>query len=226
MPINLDTHGNKQWVSLFQKNNKEKTKFFINSYQNAASYWFYSKEKPFYYQSFTGRKNHFTLLQQNNNLDTKNAVFANRGKTNFTENSIGIRGKDSIHINYIETFYDASSIKFLWLNNANDIVKIETNNLLKGKITNRSLKNISFNNFYFKIGFRHKKQKEDLTIPVTIYSKNNSIQPKDSVDVYFSFTVDNTINLNNYNAIGIGVTSNPKLIINRISDFRLFTFTP
>lgn len=226
LPIHLDTHGNKKWVDTFQKKYEGKTKYFINSYQNASSYWFYSKEKPYYYQSFTGRKNHFTLLQKDQNLDSESAVFANRGKTKYTETSLPIRGKDSIHINKVEVYKDATNFRFLWTESLDKPIELQSNNQLKGRFVNNGLDSISLNNFNFKIGFRHKKQKEDLTIKALYIIENHVIQPNDTVHITFRFAVDTNINLSDYNAIGIGLSSDSKIIINRISDFRLFTFTP
>ena len=80
-PAKLDTHGNKAWAQKLYQEHPNTHKFFVNSYQNTASYWYYSKEQPFYYQNFTGRKNHFTLIQKNKNLDFPKILVGNRGRT-------------------------------------------------------------------------------------------------------------------------------------------------
>ena len=64
LPVKLNTHGNEAWALELKSKTQGQKKIFINSYQNAATYWYYAKEETYYMKNFTGRNNHFVLMQK------------------------------------------------------------------------------------------------------------------------------------------------------------------
>ncbi len=224
-PKKLDTHGNKSWAQQLKNKYPNTPKFFVNSYQNAASYWFYSKEQPYYYRNFTGRKNHFSLIQKDLKLDFNSVLFANRGRTKESEIAFPSVGKDSIYLEEISHFKKPSIINFDWSMNKNSVA-ISRNNEIKGTLSNISENEVFLDNFVFEVGFRHKKQGKTLTLPTQVSLNESTLEFDDKTSITIRFQIPKGIDTSDYNAIGIGIKSTQEIEVYRISEFRMFTFTP
>lgn len=224
-PAKLDTHGNKAWAEKLQQEHPNTPKFFVNSYQNTASYWYYSKEQPYYYQNFTGRKNHFTLIQKNKNLDFPKILVGNRGRTLPNEIAFKGTGKDSIYIQNVTDFIDVSKLTFRWFSNEK-AVKIRNKNTFYGVLSNQSNREVNLDSLLFEVGFRHKKQRQSLFVTSQLISEEKTIGPNQSFKIQLNFTLPKNETLEDYNAVGVGIKSTPNIEVFRISEFRLFTFMP
>lgn len=221
--VKLDTHGNKEWALKLKDRYPNTPKFFVNSYQNTASYWFYAKEKPYYYRNFTGRKNHFTLLQKESLTNYDSVVFANRGRTKRNQIAFKGTGKDSMYLETISNFYLPKDIRFDWIEE--EPIKVSSKNEIIGRIINLSSSSIHTKNLYFEVGFRHKKQRNSLFYTAKVNMTDTILRPNDTEEIRLKFDIPLN-NLEEYNAIGIGLKSTPHIEVFRISDLRMFTFIP
>lgn len=222
-PIVLDTHNNKQWTQTLQENFPDIPKFFVNSYQNTAAYWFYTDEIPYYYQNFTGRKNHFTLMQQHKYFELDTVLIINRGRTSPDEIAFKGVGKDSIYLKKVANFSKPSQLYFDW--SEPETIALKGQNQIIGVLRNRGEKQVNVADLVFKIGFRHPK-KRSVFFPTKLNLEGSSLDPGASKKVLMSFDIPNSTELEGYNAVGVGATATPKVEVFKISDFRMFTFTP
>lgn len=74
LPTALETHGNKKWALALQKQYPNHKKLFHNSYRNAATYWFYTKDTASTYNSTESRKNQFNLMAIHHNWTDKKVL--------------------------------------------------------------------------------------------------------------------------------------------------------
>lgn len=112
-PVQLNTHGNEQWALSLQKKTEGQKKIFVNSYQNTATYWYYAQEKAYYMKNFTGRNNHFTLMQESEDLSSDKVAMVSRIRLDHTDYGIHVRGKDSIFISEMNNFHDFSKLRIV-----------------------------------------------------------------------------------------------------------------
>lgn len=219
--VSLNTHGNERWALELRSKTKGQDKIFINSYQNTATYWYYTKEKAYYMKNYLGRNNHFVMLQENKDLSTKKATFVSRIRLGNTDFATQIRGKDSIFTTEVNDYKDLSHIKISILENE-FILKKNSLNTFKVEIENTFNKTINIDDFEVYIGFQKAKKKIKESIKATLKIDSKSIVHNEVLKGSISFNTSKMPDSDMYPILGIGVTSSEKVDIIRVSNLHLY----
>ena len=216
LPVKLNTHGNKAWATELKDKTQGYKKFFINSYQNVATYWYYTKEKAFYYKNFTGRKNHFNLLQENHNLSTKNVAMVSRIRLQETDFATQIRGKDSIFTTLIKNYNDVHQLDFEFSKSDITITR-NAKNSFSVTIFNNSEHTINLDNLEFFVCFQKEKKKEKFDFKAELLTDVKNLRKKETLSATLKFTMSDQWDAKIYTTLGIGIKSNTKIDVIRVS---------
>lgn len=103
LPKQFDMHGNKAWIEKVEDKIGDHTPLFLNSYQRASSYWFYSGNRPHQYNSWDRRKNQYDLLDYNKNFDLNNVLLVG-GMRKFATDSMVYKNGDYLYLSSIGDF--------------------------------------------------------------------------------------------------------------------------
>lgn len=221
--VSLNTHGNKRWVSELQSKTKGQQKIFINSYQNASTYWFYTKEEAYYMKTYLGRNNHFSLLQKEKDISSKKAAFVSRYRLPGSYFKTHIRGKDTIYTTFVKDYKDIAQLKIKFTDKEIQLKK-DTINSLSVEIQNNSKKSIHLNDIRVHIGLQKKKKKEMATIQAQLTSKEKIISPSQKMEAVINFDTTRMPDRSMYPILGIGVGNVGKPTSIRASDLHKFTW--
>ncbi|MGB1169883.1 MAG: ArnT family glycosyltransferase, partial [Flavobacteriaceae bacterium] len=118
LPVRLDFHGNKEWTLKVKDLTKNSEKLFINSFQNASIYWFYTKEKVHYGKNYLGRKNQYGYLPNNDVFSSDSIAYITRISKEYSEIKMKSSGKDSIFISFIKNYKPLFDVEINFTNAA------------------------------------------------------------------------------------------------------------
>lgn len=104
LPRELEMHNNKKWVARLEKTIGNKEPIFLNSYQNTSLYWFYSKNRPFQYNTWWSRKNHYDLLKYNQKIETDNGILVGVGKNSNPTDSVLMKNNGLIYLKDLHSY--------------------------------------------------------------------------------------------------------------------------
>ena len=223
-PKKLNTHGNESWALELQSKTKDQKKIFINSYQNTATYWYYTKEKAFYMKNFTGRNNHFVMLQQDQDLSTEKASLVSRIRLDHTDFGTHIRGKDSVFTTVIEKFKDLSQLE-IQFQSEEIVLKSNSINTFHVEIANGFKRDINLNNFEVSIGFIKARKKEKYTLKAFLQVDKDTIQSNETLKGKIVFNTTEIPNPEIYTTLGIGITNSDKIDIIRVSKLHKYNLS-
>jgi len=162
--LHLETHGNTVWTKELKKATKGKPIVFIDSFQDASKYAFYTNNLSYSYNTLYYRPNQYDLGGFENKIQGKNVYVVSKylksGKELFTK-----RGKK---------YYGYPINNFTIYQKLKCIIPKENLLLKKGKVEkidfilkNPYNENIKLKNIHFYGVFQAKKQKIDFIIPLT-----------------------------------------------------------
>ncbi|MFD2567934.1 ArnT family glycosyltransferase [Pseudotenacibaculum haliotis] len=216
VPVKLNTHGNEAWALELQSDTPGQEKIFINSYQNTATYWYYTGEKAYYMKNFTGRNNHFVLLQENEDLSAKQAALVSRIRLDHTDFGTHIRGKDSVFTTVVNDYKDLSQIE-IQFTDEEIVLKKNTPNSFDVEITNHFNRTISPTEFEVSIGFIKARKKEKHILKALLQTKSTTIAPGETIKGIITFNTEEIPNPEIFTTLGIGMTNSNKIDIIRVS---------
>lgn len=221
LPQELNTHGNEAWALELQSKTKDQKKFFINSYQNTATYWYYTKERPYYMKNFTGRNNHFIWMQSKEDLSADKAAIVSQRRLEHSDFVTHLRRKDSVFTSLVDNYADLSQLKVEFLS--------DTVTLKKGIINEVPVeieysydRTIDLQSFDIYIGFIRKQKKEMLEVKVDLIS-NQFISKDKKLKGVISLEANQLPDSELYPIIGIGAKSREKGVLIRLS--KLYKYT-
>lgn len=145
LPMQFHMHGNKKWVRKVQKIIDGRKPIFVNSYQNISTFWFYTGEQPYQYNTFDNRKNQFELLKEK--FECPNYEYLAQISITPDQNAIAInkRNKDSLYIKFVDNYIGINRIDYIFDK------KIKENQFIEGsipvKIKNPYERNIHLDSF-------------------------------------------------------------------------------
>lgn len=216
LPIKIETEGNKKWATELKEKTQGTKKLFINSYQHAATYWYYADEKSYYLKNYTGRTNHFSLLQINKDLSEDNLFLVRKVRSTPLDIGIGVRKKDSIFAEPVKNYRDISQIEVNILNEKILLSDIDEN-ILELELVNHFDRTIALNEFQIVIGFVSADKSNMYWLEAETNSQNLTLPSKTPVRANISFDGTQIKDPTLYVNIGIGLFNSPQVDIIRAS---------
>jgi len=210
LPVKIETKGNKQWAQALKEKTEGKQKVFINSYQLAASYWFYSDERSFYLRNYTGRNNHFQLLQKNQDISAKDVVLVRKVRATSLDIGINTRKRDSIFAEPMKDFKDISQINVQILNEE-IILRNNGLNTLEIELENTLDKSIASDEFQVQVGFMSPDKRYTYFIDVDVQFEEAQLNKNQPVKAQISFEGSLLKDPKRYVNIGIALLNSPRV---------------
>lgn len=220
LPVRLDFHGNKEWTLKVKDLTKNSEKLFINSFQNASIYWFYTKEKVHYEKNYLGRKNQYGYLPDNDVFSSDSIAYITRISKEYSEIKMKSSGKDSIFISFIKNYKPLFDVEI----NFTNAVNLEFNTSMKKSyeavIKNPYSFDISTKEIEVHVVFQNKKGNEKYSIPVNI----NSSTIKAMSEQVILMELDGSLlyDFQEYPIVGIGMKTTKNMDLVKVSSLNNF----
>ena len=219
-PVKLDFHGNKQWTLEVERLTKNSEKLFVNSFQNASIYWFYTKEKSHYQKNYLGRKNQYGYIAGNAIFSSDSIAYITRISKEYSEIKMKSSGKDSIFISFLKDYKPLFDLEINFENSTN----IEFNtSMIKPYtiiINNPYTFDINTEDIKIQIAFQNKKGNEKYSIPVKI----NSTTIKALSEQTYSLELEGSLirDIQEYPIVGIGIKTSENMDLVKVSTLNKF----
>ena len=220
IPAKLDFHGNKQWTLKVKKLTENSDKLFINSFQNASIYWFYTKEKVHYQKNYLGRKNQYGYIPGNDVFLSDSIAYITRISKEYSEIKMKSSGKDSIFISFLKGYKPLFDIEI----NFSKLSNIEFNTSLKKSydivINNPYSFDINTEDIMVEVAFQNKKGNEKYSIPAKINTSTIKAMSEQNI----SMEVDGSLiyNIEEYPIVGIGIKTSQNMDLVKVSSLNNF----
>ena len=220
IPVKLDFHGNKQWTLKVKELTKGSDKLFINSFQNASIYWFYTKEKTHYQKNYLGRKNQYGFIPGNDLYTSDSIAYITRISKKYSTIKMKSSGKDSIFISFVKDYKSFFDIEIDFVNSSNIVFNTSTKKMYDVIVKNPYKFDINLNDIEVLVAFQNNKGNEKYSIPSKI---NTSIIKASSHEV-ISLELDGSLiyNINEFPTVGIGIRTSPKMDLVKVSSLNNF----
>ena len=220
IPVKLDFHGNKQWTLKVKELTKGSDKLFINSFQNASIYWFYTKEKTHYQKNYLGRKNQYGFIPNNDVYISDSIAYITRISKEYSTIKMKSSGKDSIFISFINDYKSFFDIEIDFVNSSNIVFNTSTKKLYDVIVKNPYEFDINLNDIEVLVAFQNNKGNEKYSIP----SKINTSIIKASSEEIFSLELDGSLiyDINEFSTVGIGIKTSQKMDLVKVSSLNNF----
>jgi len=220
IPIKLDFHGNKQWTLKVKKLTKNSEKLFVNSFQNASIYWFYTKEKSHYQKNYLGRKNQYGFIPGNDIFSSDSIAYITRISKEYSEIKMKSSGKDSIFISYLKDYKPLFDLEINFKNSTT----IEFNTTIKKSydvvIKNPYSFDINIEDIEVHVAFQNKKGNEKYSIPAKINSSTIKALSQQNLTLELEGSLIN--NIQEYPIVGIGIKTSPNMDLVKVSSLNNF----
>ena len=220
IPVKLDFHGNKQWTLKVKEFTKGSDKLFINSFQNASIYWFYTKEKTHYQKNYLGRKNQYGFIPNNDVYTSDSIAYITRISKEYSTIKMKSSGKDSIFISFINDYKSFFDIEIDFVNSSNIVFNTSTKKMYDVIVKNPYKFDINLNDIEVLVAFQNNKGNEKYSIP----SKINTSIVKASSEEIFSLELDGSLiyDINEFSTVGIGIKTSQKMDLVKVSSLNNF----
>ena len=220
IPVKLDFHGNKQWTLKVKEFTKGSDKLFINSFQNASIYWFYTKEKTHYQKNYLGRKNQYGFIPNNDVYISDSIAYITRISKEYSTIKMKSSGKDSIFISFINDYKSFFDIEIDFVNSSNIVFNTSTKKMYDVIVKNPYEFDINLNDIEVLVAFQNNKGNEKYSIP----SKINTSIIKASSEEIFSLELDGSLiyDVNEFSTVGIGIKTSQKMDLVKVSSLNNF----
>ena len=220
IPVKLDFHGNKQWTLKVKELTKGSDKLFINSFQNASIYWFYTKEKTHYQKNYLGRKNQYGFIPNNDVYISDSIAYITRISKEYSTIKMKSSGKDSIFISFINDYKSFFDLEIDFVDSSNIVFNTSTKKLYNVIVKNPYKFDINLNDIEVLVAFQNNKGNEKYSIP----SKINTSIIKASSEEIFSLELDGSLiyDINEFSTVGIGIKTSQKMDLVKVSSLNNF----
>ncbi|MGB2056115.1 MAG: ArnT family glycosyltransferase [Flavobacteriaceae bacterium] len=220
LPVRLDFHGNKEWTLKVKDLAKNSEKLFINSFQNASIYWFYTKEKVHYGKNYLGRKNQYGYLPNNDVFSSDSIAYITRISKEYSEIKMKSSGKDSIFISFIKNYKPLFDVEINFTNAANLEFNTSMKKSYEAVIKNPYSFDISTKEIEVHVVFQNKKGNEKYSIPINI----NSSTIKAMSEQIILMELDGSLlyDFQEYSIVGIGMKTSKNMDLVKVSSLNNF----
>ena len=220
LPVRLDFHGNKEWTLKVKDLTKNSEKLFINSFQNASIYWFYTKEKVHYEKNYLGRKNQYGYIPDNDVFASDSIAYITRISKEYSEIKMKSSGKDSIFISFIKNYKPLFDVEINFTNAANLEFNTSMKKPYEAVIKNPYSFDISTKEIEVHVVFQNKKGNEKYSIPVNI----NSSTIKAMSEQVILMELDGSLlyDFQEYPIVGIGMKTTKNMDLVKVSSLNKF----
>lgn len=220
LPVRLDFHGNKEWTLKVKDLTKNSEKLFINSFQNASIYWFYTKEKVHYEKNYLGRKNQYGYIPDNDVFASDSIAYITRISKEYSEIKMKSSGKDSIFISFIKNYKPLFDVEINFTNAANLEFNTSMKKSYEAVIKNPYSFDISTKEIEVHVVFQNKKGNEKYSIPVNI----NSSTIKAMSEQVILMELDGSLlyDFQEYPIVGIGMKTTKNMDLVKVSSLNNF----
>ena len=220
LPVRLDFHGNKEWTLKVKDLTKNSEKLFINSFQNASIYWFYTKEKVHYGKNYLGRKNQYGYLPNNDVFSSDSIAYITRISKEYSEIKMKSSGKDSIFISFIKNYKPLFDVEINFTNAANLEFNTSMKKSYEAVIKNPYSFDISTKEIEVHVVFQNKKGNEKYSIPINI----NSSTIKAMSEQIILMELDGSLlyDFQEYPIVGIGMKTTKNMDLVKVSSLNNF----
>ena len=220
LPVRLDFHGNKEWTLKVKDLTKNSEKLFINSFQNASIYWFYTKEKVHYGKNYLGRKNQYGYLPNNDVFSSDSIAYITRISKEYSEIKMKSSGKDSIFISFIKNYKPLFDVEINFTNAANLEFNTSMKKSYEAVIKNPYSFDISTKEIEVHVVFQNKKGNEKYSIPINI----NSSTIKAMSEQIILMELDGSLlyDFQEYSIVGIGMKTSKNMDLVKVSSLNNF----
>ena len=220
IPVKLDFHGNKQWTLEVKRLTRNSEKLFVNSFQNASIYWFYTKEKSHYQKNYLGRKNQYGYIPGNDVFSSNSIAYITRISKEYSEIKMKSSGKDSIFISFLKDYKPLFDLEINFENSTN----IEFNtSMIKSYtiiIDNPYTFDINTKDIEVQIAFQNKKGNEKYSIPTKIHS--TTIKALSKQTHYLELEGSLIRDIQEYPIVGIGIKTSQNMDLVKVSSLNKF----
>lgn len=220
LPVRLDFHGNKEWTLKVKDLTENSEKLFINSFQNASIYWFYTKEKVHYEKNYLGRKNQYGFIPDNDVFASDSIAYITRISKEYSEIKMKSSGKDSIFISFIKNYKPLFDVEINFTNAANLEFNTSMKKSYEAVIKNPYSFDISTKEIEVHVVFQNKKGNEKYSIPVNI----NSSTIKAMSEQVILMELDGSLlyDFREYPIVGIGMKTTKNMDLVKVSSLNKF----
>lgn len=220
LPVRLDFHGNKEWTLKVKDLTKNSEKLFINSFQNASIYWFYTKEKVHYEKNYLGRKNQYGYIPDNDVFASDSIAYITRISKEYSEIKMKSSGKDSIFISFIKNYKPLFDVEINFTNATNLEFNTSMKKPYEAVIKNPYSFDISTKEIEVHVVFQNKKGNEKYSIPVNI----NSSTIKAMSEQVILMELDGFLlyDFQEYPIVGIGMKTTKNMDLVKVSSLNKF----
>lgn len=220
IPVRLDFHGNKEWTLKVKDLTKNSEKLFINSFQNASIYWFYTKEKVHYEKNYLGRKNQYGYIPDNDVFASDSIAYITRISKEYSEIKMKSSGKDSIFISFIKNYKPLFDVEINFTNAANLEFNTSMKKSYEAVIKNPYSFDINTKEIEVHVVFQNKKGNEKYSIPVSI----NSSTIKAMSEQVILMELDGSLlyDFQEYPIVGIGMKTTKNMDLVKVSSLNNF----
>ena len=220
IPVKLDFHGNKQWTLEVERLTKNSEKLFVNSFQNASIYWFYTKEKSHYQKNYLGRKNQYGYIPCNDVFSSDSIAYITRISKEYSEIKMKSSGKDSIFISFLKDYKPLFDLEINFENSTNIEFFASMIKPYTIIINNPYTFDINTKDIEVQIAFQNKKGNEKYSIPTKIHSTTIKALSKQthSLELEGSLIRD----IQEYPIVGIGIKTSQNMDLVKVSSLNKF----
>jgi hypothetical protein len=216
-PLKMETHGNEQWANELKEKTQGKQKVFINSYRHTSAYWFYAQEKAYYLKNYSGRNNHFLLLQKDLDISSNEIALIRKVRENKSDIGIHTRGKDSIFAEIVPNFQDLSQIRVKFINE--DIVLTQNGtNSIAVEIESSFERTIRLDEFTMVAGFMNATKKKRFMVDGQLISDATVLKKGTPIKAELQFDGSEIKEPEIHILIGIGLYNSDQVDVIRVSN--------
>ena len=213
LPVELETHGNKKWVEKIAKETKGQKKLFLNSYQNASIYSFYSKDAlTGAYNSFDARKNQFNIWNLQDSLLNQDIIQITGHDNGDALYVFKKKKKGKLYAGILEDFKSLRNLKYIsgnaTLHNNNNTVDISIYNPYRYDLYTEKIGTVII-----------LKDAKNKTINVTSasYREDITITSSKRTSHTLLFNINESIDIKRVDHFDIAVRNNPKMAYQKVN---------
>tara|TARA_B110000003_G_scaffold276509_1_gene323418 strand:+ start:10048 stop:11742 length:1695 start_codon:yes stop_codon:yes gene_type:complete len=220
IPIKLQFHGNKEWTTNIQQLTKNSDKLFINRFQEASIYWFYTKEKVHYQKNYLGRKNQFEFIPDNTIFTSDSISYLTRTSNQYSEKKINSSGKDSLFVSFIKNYKSLFDIEINFIFPNQLIFNKHSKKPHRALIKNPYDFDVEMKDIVIEIVFQNNKGSD----AYSIIAKSNITEIKSKSQKIISLEFDTSLinQINEYSIVGIGIKTSEKMDLVKVSKLNKF----
>ena len=212
LPMPLETHGNKRWVTELDKETKGTKKLFLNSYQNASLYWFYSKDTATTYNAYNSRKNQFNLLDLETRLTGQKVIQISKKKRGEPARAFP-KKKGKLYASDLGSFYSLKNLVF-------ELRKLpeigEKTNTILFDIYNPYSKNLPLKNLETRLVFKGTDHETLLTLDGHFRSEKKELKALKNTSVRLEYVLPDTPRVEEIVAWELCVRNHPRMAFRKV----------